>query len=76
MTFFPQITPIESLTHGLDALVRSIPSGDPVSALIIVKSCQKLEQVSKEALQDKNGKELALLIGYLLLILDIQASFQ
>ena len=71
---YPGMTPIDSLTAGLDALMRLIPSGDPSSLFIIQKVCDKLLQLWQSDIHKGQFVELMQLLGYLLLVVDFQVQ--
>ena len=72
LAFFPEATPFESLTVGLDAVMRQIPSGDPSSVLVVRKVTERVLQLAGGPSQDPHLLQLYGLLGYLLLVIDFE----
>ena len=74
---YPARTPLNALTTGMDALARSLPAGSPMVLLclqrIAAHCLQMLRTGREEDLQP--ALDLVHLLGYLLLVMDVQVVF-
>ena len=71
---YPQHTPLLAFTTGMDALARSIPSGNSMPLFCLKCISERAVELMAAEPRVKDAMGLVHLLAYLLLVVDIQVS--